>query len=54
MVGIKTDEIRGDRMITEVKIYSKKDMSLVAIGRQMSMAYNFADRKKTAIPESWK
>jgi len=54
MVGVRISEFLSDRMVTETKIYSKENMELVAIGRQMIVAYNFDAREKTAIPEHWK
>lgn len=53
MVGIRVSETRDDRLITETKIYRKSDMSLVAIGRQMVVAYDFNTRSKAPLPQAW-
>ncbi len=54
MVGCRVSKTEGDRMILETKIYSKKDMSLVAISRQMIVAYDYIQKKKLVIPDEWK
>jgi len=53
MVGIRVSEVRDDRLITETKLYSKNNMTLVAIGRQMSVAYDFDKKSKAPLPQSW-
>lgn len=54
MVGIKTVEIKDDRLMTEAHLYSKTDMKLAAISRQMTMAYDYHKKEKTYLPASWK
>jgi len=53
IVGIKKVETLEDRIITEVKIFSKKDDQLVAISKQSTVAYDFQLKQKAPLPLNW-
>ena len=53
IVGIKKVETLDDRIITEVKIFSKKNEQLVAISKQSTVAYDFRLKQKAPLPLNW-
>ena len=52
-VGCRVSEIQEDRLVFEVKIYSKKYDKLCAIVYNTVMAYDFKKLRKSDIPVDW-
>ncbi|NNE14387.1 MAG: acyl-CoA thioesterase, partial [Saprospiraceae bacterium] len=53
LVGIRKIETLEDRIITEVKIFSKSQSHLVAISKQATVAYDFHLKQKAPLPLNW-
>lgn len=53
LVGIKKIETLEDRILTEVKIFSKTKNHLVAISKQQTVAYDFRLKQKAPLPLNW-
>lgn len=53
IVGIKKIENLEDRIITEVKIISKKTNQVVAVSKQSTVAYDYQLKQKAPLPLNW-
>lgn len=53
IVCFKVAEIQEDRLICEIKVFSKKYEKLCAIIYNTIMAYDFVNLRKAAIPVEW-
>lgn len=54
MAGVRCIELLNDRMTLETKLFSKTHQRIVAVSKQIVMAYNYQTLKKIDIPETWK
>jgi len=54
IVALDVIELLEDRVLCEVKIYSKKHQRIVALSKSMLMAYDMIDLKKLPFPDAWK
>ncbi|MGB0840559.1 MAG: acyl-CoA thioesterase [Chitinophagales bacterium] len=53
IVGIRTLEIKVDRLVIETAIFSERHQRIAAISKQTIIPYNYATLKKAALPEAW-
>ncbi len=53
LLGMKTAEIKEDRIIVEGRVFSQKAGRLSAISRQTIIAYDYQNLTKANIPEQW-
>ena len=53
LVGVKVSEIQEDRIIFEIKIFTKKHNRICAIIYNTVMAYDFVNHRKSEIPIDW-
>lgn len=50
-VGARTIEIREDRYIMELKIYSHKHEAIAAVGTADMVAYDYINNRKATLPD---
>ena len=53
LLGVRVDELRDDRFLLELQVFSAKHERLAAISRQSIMAYDYGALKKAALPAEW-
>ena len=54
IVGVRTIEIKTDRIILETGIFSKRHQRIAAISKQSIIPYNYERLQKVDLPESWR
>ena len=54
IVGVRTLEIKTDRIMLETAVFSIKHQRIAAISKQSIIPYNYAELKKADLPASWK
>ena len=53
ITGIRTAEIKADRLILECAVFSEKHQRIAAISRQSIIPYSYSELKKAPLPEKW-
>lgn len=52
-IGARVVDIKADRFTMEYAIYSNALQRVAATGSGVVVAYDYATKKKSAVPESW-
>lgn len=53
ILGVRTSEIREDRIIMETAIFSEKHNRIVAITKQSIVPYSYTELRKVPLPDYW-
>lgn len=53
LLGVKVEEIKKDRFMMLVHVYSEKHERLATISRQAIVPYDYEKLAKAPIPENW-
>ena len=54
IVGIRTLEIKEDRVLIETAVFSKKHERIAAISKQSIVPYDYAKLGKAPMPDFWR
>ena len=53
IIGVRTAEIRKDRLMLETSMFSKRHQRIAAISKQSIIPYNYRSLEKIPIPQDW-